>query len=529
MSKKVNISLCDALSDHIQQAVDLYPELEPLHFTSVLNKDVLQLLRNDHKALADHRRMIVVANSVSECFDVAILLANILGQESVAAVYPHTVADHVFATSVIVAPMMAFQIGERLTEEVLQASHFVMTITPEGMNEMAAILEPCVTQLLADCKILPLMSVALSDSVQTSKEAAPIVLEVEPMVDDAPEIVVKAQSDDKAMPEIKVFVEPEPEAVRHEIDASTAEAGHHIVLVDRNYKRAYLRNVLKGSDEKTLVITRTRHNAHRLEEYLYQGKVRSRILHANLSEEAKEKVIEQLQSGELKVLLLPESVAQTTDLSDIGKVIFFDLPDVGIEFKARVETFGEKFNVPNTISIVTNDETPWIDAMESELKWTLPIVQAAPPQRSHNILRLKDRNNKEKPEKTEKRGRGLRKLGGKNTQKKRNTPFGQRPMKPAEHEAPYEAQPQDISHHNEDPFNSNHGNSIVNENRNPFAFDSFEASVARQNKKRVKQLFSRREAPARDVQDDFNSPKPVKKSVKVVHRKKRVFDIDGNQ
>lgn len=242
-------------------------------------------------------------------------------------------------------------------------------------------------------------------------------------------------------------------------------------------------------------------------------------------------MIERFTSSDLSVLLLPEAVAQTIELNGIDDIIFFDLPDVGLEFKERINTIGSRFDVQNTSSIVTLDEVPWVESMEQELKWTLPKVQPAPPQRSHNILRIKNRNNKDKPEKTEKRvgvNRGLRKLGGKNNnnqqQKKRSNHFAAKQQMQDDFNNDHNS----ISHQSDDPFNSVN-QSIVNENRNPFAFDSFEASVSRQNKQRVKQLFNRKEKPMKEVQSDFNVQRSEKKNVKIMHKKKRTFDIDGNQ
>ncbi|MGL4673394.1 MAG: helicase-related protein, partial [Wohlfahrtiimonas sp.] len=420
----------------------------------------------------------------------------------------------------------------------------------QGLNFIANIVKPLLSQLADDCKVLSLMGLSEDQNNQPVKKSEKV--EKTAVIEPKGKIIIKveAEPESDSEPTMEFIIEPLVEestielAVEHhaadEVTNSTVTTDesmdeHHIVLVDRNYKRSYLRNRLKGSEKKTLVITRTRHNAHRLEEYLYQGKVRSRILHANLSDEAKDKVIERFVAGDLSVLLLPEAVAQTINLNGINDIIFFDLPDVGLEFKERITLIGERFNVHNTSSIVTLDEVPWIESMEEELKWTLPKVQPAAPQRSHNILRIKNRNTKDKPEKTEKRvgvSRGLRKLGGKNNnnsnnnnqpQKKRTNHFtSNKPVKDDfnDHNA--------ISHQSDDPFNSVN-QSIVNENRNPFAFDSFEASVSRQNKQRVKQLFNRKEKPMKEVQSDFNAPRTEKKNVKIMHKKKRTFDVDGNQ
>lgn len=556
MSKKIDVDSCDTLSDHAKQAVIIYPDMKKLHFTSIFSADVIQFLKEENRSIDGKRPMIIVTPTVSSCFDVALLAEKILGANNVQSVYPHTVAKYsTYDRNVIVAPACALQLTTPLNDLFASASNVVLLASEGESKFMVSILKPHLAQMSDNCKLLILeqlqdlveeeIVVALKPMAEEPQQLN-IQVSVEPEVEVESELSIIVEPADEsdmqmvevqleAEPEIEMMVEPEVNISEtsddNEQTASNSESEqvHHIVMVDRNYKRSYLRNRLKGSDKKTLVITRTRHNAHRLEEYLYQGKVRSRILHANLSDEAKDKVIERFVSGELSVLLLPEAVAQAVDLPDVNEIIFFDLPDVGVEFKERITVIGERFNVHNTSSIVTLDETPWVEAMEEELKWTLPKVQAAPPQRSHNILRIKNRtNNKDKAEKTEKRtGRGLRKLGGKNNQQKKRT--NQFPTKQSH------TQKDNFNDHSnananyaEDPFNSVN-QSIVNENRNPFAFDSFEASVSRQNKKRVKQLFSRKEAPQKEVQSDFNVQKSDKKNVKIVHRKKRTFDVNGNQ
>ncbi len=542
MNKKNTVDSCDTLSDHTKQVAIVYPELKKLNSTSIVNRETLQFLQSECQKFDGKRPTVIVTTTVSDCFDIVVLLERVLGTNKVQAIYPHTAQSSQLNKSVIVVPMMTMQITNALNELATEFSNFIVISQDKSSNFIANIVKPLLSQLPDDCKVLSLLSLNIEQDIQSVKK----IDKVEKVTEPKGKMVIKVEIE----PEVTMVEEPkfgftvEAEAenpiMESQVDARNTDHAtdtvaeesvdeHHIVLVDRNYKRSYLRNRLKGSDKKTLVITRTRHNAHRLEEYLYQGKVRSRILHANLSDEAKEKVIERFVSGDLSVLLLPEAVAQTIELSGITDIIFFDLPDVGSEFKERISTIGERFNVPTTSSIVTLDEIPWVESMEQELQWTLPKVQPAAPQRSHNILRIKNRNTKDKPEKTEKRvgvNRGLRKLGGKNNnqqqQKKHTNHLAARQMQEDfnDHNA--------ISHQSDDPFNSVN-QPVVNENRNPFAFDSFEANASRQNKQRVKQLFSRKDKPMKEVQSDFNVQRTEKKNVKIMHKKKRTFDIDGNQ
>lgn len=544
MNKKITVDSGDTLSDHVKLVALAHPEIKKLHLTSIANKETLQFIQSECQKFDEKRPIVVVTTTVSGCFDIALLLRRVLGDDKVQTIYPHTAHASQLNKPVIVVPMMTLQMPSALNEVAALFSNFIVISQEKGLSFIANIVKPLLSQLADDCKVLSL--VGLNDD--QNQQATSKIEQSQEVIDPKGKLVIEMEAEPNmdSGSALEFIIEPLAEAESsielavedHSADGMTASHAaqeesmdeHHIVLVDRNYKRSYLRNRLKGSEKKTLIITRTRHNAHRLEEYLYQGKVRSRILHANLSDEAKDKVIERFVSGDLSVLLLPEAVAQTIELSGITDIIFFDLPDVGLEFKERINTIGERFNVHNTSSIVTLDEIPWVESMEQELKWTLPKVQPAPPQRSHNILRIKNRNAKDKPEKTEKRvgvNRGLRKLGGKNNnnqpQKKRTNHFtSNKPV--TDHFNDHNAN----SHESDDPFNSVN-QSIVNENRNPFAFDSFEASVSRQNKQRVKQLFNRKERPMKEVQSDFNAPKTEKKNVKIMHKKKRTFDIDGNQ
>lgn len=549
MNKKNTVESCDTLSDHANQVATIYPELKKLHSTSIMTKEAIEFFQVESQKFDGKRPIVIVTPTVSACFDVALFFEYVLGKDKVQAIYPHTAQTSTLNKAVVITPMMTLQMANILSESVTTFSSFIVVSQEQGLNFISNIVKPLLNQLADDCKFLSLKCMYKDpddQSQQKSNKAKKVEKTVEPQgqiiieVEAEPEVVmtevptfgfiVEAEAETPVVVEIKAEpVTPSKDVAADVVNEETVDE-HHIVLVDRNYKRSYLRNRLKGSDKKTLVITRTRHNAHRLEEYLYQGKVRSRILHANLSDEAKDKVVERFISGDLSVLLLPEAVAQTIELPGVTDIIFFDLPDVGLEFKDRISLIGDRFNVHNTSSIVTLDETPWVESMEQELKWTLPKIQPAPPQRSHNILRIKNRNNKDKPEKTEKRvgaNRGLRKLGGKNNnqqqpQKKRSNHFAAKQMKDDfnDHNS--------ISHQSDDPFNSAN-QSIVNENRNPFAFDSFEASVSRQNKQRVKQLFNRKERPMKEVQSDFNMQRTEQKNVKIMHKKKRTFDIDGNQ
>ncbi len=538
----MNIDSGDALSNHIKRTMDSSPEIQKLHLTNILNNDVLKFIHLENKNFDGKRPTVIIVPSVSEAFDVGILLQSVIEPKNVQVLYPHSKILNNGKASVIIIPIMTFQISKDLPEFIFDAQNCFVIAEETNITHTINVTKTYLDKLSDDCNCVQLKLTQLSDQAKT-KEKPVAKTSAKPVMKMIVEVEAEPEPEQIKEAGIEFIIEPiaeEAQSVSVEVDnADTAEVvineteneeipeGHHIVYVDRNFKRSYLRNRLKSSNKKTLIITRTRHNAHRLEEYLYQGKVRSRILHANLSEEAKDKIIERFVSGDLCVLLLPEAVAQAVTLDGVDDIIFFDLPDVGIEFKERISLIGERFGIKNTSSLVTLDEIPWVESMEAELKWTLPKVQPTPPQRSHNILRIKNRSNngKDAVENTEKRGgvnRGLRKLGGKNNlNKKRGNPT---PKQPKDNFNDHNS----ISHMSDDPFNSVN-QSIVNENRNPFAFDSFEASVSRQNKQRVKQLFSRRDKPMKDVPNEFSPQKPERKSVKIVHRKKRTFDVDGNQ
>ncbi len=150
----------------------------------------------------------------------------------------------------------------------------------------------------------------------------------------------------------------DPETV--EVDAgiqAPPEIDHLIYDIDAREKFEALRTLLnqqgKGS---VLIFGRTKHGVRKLAKMLHEKGYRVDALQGNMSQPARERVIELFRSKRLPVLVATNVAARGLDIDHIDQVINYDLPDSELLFTHRVGRTGRMGRQGEAITFVTSDE-----------------------------------------------------------------------------------------------------------------------------------------------------------------------------
>ena len=155
---------------------------------------------------------------------------------------------------------------------------------------------------------------------------------------------------------------------------ASAESIEHLIYdVPAGAKAAVLRALLDetrdGSQEgATLVFGRTKHGVKKLALQLEREGYKAAALQANLSQNARDRVIADFKRGAIPILVATNVAARGLDVDGLGRVINFDLPENGSLFTHRVGRTGRMGRAGQAITLLDpEDQSKWRQ-LEKELK-----------------------------------------------------------------------------------------------------------------------------------------------------------------
>jgi CxxC-x17-CxxC domain-containing protein len=152
----------------------------------------------------------------------------------------------------------------------------------------------------------------------------------------------------------------DPETVQ--IDATMhapPEIKHMIYDIDKSDKLGALRTLLdQRNGGSILVFGRTKHGVKKLATQLSGLGYPVAALQGNLSQGARERVMQGFRSGELPILVATNVAARGLDVEGIEQVINYDLPDSGQLFTHRVGRTGRMGRQGEAITFITAEDAP---------------------------------------------------------------------------------------------------------------------------------------------------------------------------
>lgn len=115
-----------------------------------------------------------------------------------------------------------------------------------------------------------------------------------------------------------------------------------IVLADdNNHKQKLLLSLLSTEDyDKALVFTNTRAKADLLGTELFKSEIRSGVLHGEMEQEHRNRVVERLRTGHINVLIASDVAARGLDIKGIDLVINYDMARTGDDYTHRIGRTG---------------------------------------------------------------------------------------------------------------------------------------------------------------------------------------------
>ncbi|MGV3485692.1 MAG: DEAD/DEAH box helicase [Planctomycetaceae bacterium] len=201
----------------------------------------------------------------------------------------------------------------------------------------------------------------------------------------------------------QVLVDP----VRIQIDPQRPAAetvDQSIYHVAQKNKPALLAHLVRSrAASSTIVFTRTKHGANAVVRKLESMGITAEAIHGNKSQSARQRALDGFKSGTLKVLIATDIAARGIDVSGVGQVINFDLPQVPETYVHRIGRTGRAGRSGSAISFCGPHEPDLLAAIERVLRKRIPLGADQP---SSTVLTAADREAGAEPSRTDRQRRG---------------------------------------------------------------------------------------------------------------------------
>ncbi len=165
-----------------------------------------------------------------------------------------------------------------------------------------------------------------------------------------------------------------------------------VIHVTQVNKQALLHDLLADpAMARTLVFSRTKHGANRIQDRLREAGIAAEAIHGNKNQSQRERALDAFKKGRARVLIATEIAARGIDIDNVTHVINFDLPDVPEQYVHRIGRTARAGAEGAAISFCAPDERGNLRDIERLTKQPVPIIEhemsIAPPQPNERVTK----------------------------------------------------------------------------------------------------------------------------------------------
>jgi ATP-dependent RNA helicase RhlE len=172
-----------------------------------------------------------------------------------------------------------------------------------------------------------------------------------------------------------------------------------IFMVRKDDKPRLLLALLEGNEDTVLVFSRTKHGASKLTKFLVRSGHKSAELHANRSQAQRKEALDGFKSGKYRLLVATDIAARGIDVTGIGLVVNYDLPQNSEDYVHRIGRTGRAGREGKAVSFVLPEQRNDVRAIERLIRSTLKVsplpklpahevpLQGPPPELSRSTSR----------------------------------------------------------------------------------------------------------------------------------------------
>jgi ATP-dependent RNA helicase RhlE len=158
--------------------------------------------------------------------------------------------------------------------------------------------------------------------------------------------------------------------------SSTAEKIKQAVFhADKKQKLALLIDLVSRPEfERCLVFTRTKRDANRVSDALNIAGIRSEAIHGNKSQNARERALEKIKTGEISVLVATDIAARGIDIEGVTHVVNYDIPNIPESYVHRIGRTARAGKEGLAYSLCAGDERQFLADIERLIRMKLEVL-----------------------------------------------------------------------------------------------------------------------------------------------------------
>ncbi|MDD3794271.1 MAG: DEAD/DEAH box helicase [Candidatus Gracilibacteria bacterium] len=160
----------------------------------------------------------------------------------------------------------------------------------------------------------------------------------------------------------------------HKVNAPTNTITQEVFNVKNSFKRHVLQYLVKKKEfDSIIVFVRTGEDTEFVTEYVKSVGIKAENIFKGKSQNARQKAIKSLKSGEIKVLVATDIASRGLDISDLSCVINYNIPNVSEDYVHRIGRTARAGKKGIAYSICNENDRENLIKIEKLIGYKIPI------------------------------------------------------------------------------------------------------------------------------------------------------------
>ena len=156
-------------------------------------------------------------------------------------------------------------------------------------------------------------------------------------------------------------------------NTTAAEIEQVVYAVDADRKTELVSHMVRSKNwHQVLIFSRTKQGVDKLVQQLNKADIITQAFHGDLSQGAREKVLQEFKQGKIQVLVATDVAARGLDIVELKYVINFELPFIAEDYIHRIGRTGRAGSAGLAITLFSQEDALLLEEVEVVLDKRLP-------------------------------------------------------------------------------------------------------------------------------------------------------------
>ncbi|MCS6158433.1 DEAD/DEAH box helicase [Shewanella baltica] len=156
-------------------------------------------------------------------------------------------------------------------------------------------------------------------------------------------------------------------------NTTAAEIEQVVYAVDADRKTELVSHLVRSKNwHQVLIFSRTKQGVDKLVQQLNKADIITQAFHGDLSQGAREKVLQEFKQGKIQVLVATDVAARGLDIVELKFVINFELPFIAEDYIHRIGRTGRAGSTGLAITLFSQEDALLLEEVEVVLDKRLP-------------------------------------------------------------------------------------------------------------------------------------------------------------